>query len=164
MGAVPTVTNGPLSVSATVGSFWPMKFALIPVLTISQRIVPAENPPLPKLAASSRLMGRFFAGGAGTWHTSASVTPRIAASVITPSIVSVLIRGSVAPQSADPQPPATCLRGRPPRLPFSRDAIALAAVRVRPPAAPSCAAIQLFEPNTPSSKAGTYKSASSVGK
>jgi hypothetical protein len=54
-----------------------------------------------------------------------------------------------------PWPLTTTLASRRPRLPFSREAAALASLRVRPPAAPSCAAIQRFEPSTPSNKAGT---------
>ena len=52
-------------------------------------------------------------------------------------------------------PSTAVLRGRPPRLPFSHDAAPLAALRTRPPAAPSCLAIHRLEPNTPSSSAGT---------
>lgn len=47
------------------------------------------------------------------------------------------------------------LRGRPPRLPFSRDAAAFNAVSFRPPAEPNRAAIQRLDPNRPSSNAGT---------
>lgn len=49
---------------------------------------------------------------------------------------------------------ATCVFGLPPRLPFSRLACVLTALRALPPCAPSCAAIQDFEPNTPSNNAG----------
>ncbi len=59
---------------------------------------------------------------------------------------------------------AVICRGLPPLLPLSRDAAAFAPPRTRPPAAPRRAAIQLFDPSTPSSKAGTYKSASNSGK
>ena len=52
-------------------------------------------------------------------------------------------------------PGPTSLRGRPPRLPFSREAAALATLRLCPPAAPSRAAIQRLDPSTPSSRAGT---------
>jgi hypothetical protein len=47
------------------------------------------------------------------------------------------------------------LRGRPPRLPFSRDAAAFRGLRFRPPAAPRRPAIQLFEPSMPPISAGT---------
>ena len=58
--------------------------------------------------------------------------------------------------ASDYDPPAVAIsRGRPPRLPFSREAVALTGVRVRPPEAPSRAAIQRLEPSTPSKRAGT---------
>src|ERR1700674_3855905 len=56
------------------------------------------------------------------------------------------------------------IRGRPPSLPFSRLAAALASLRDFPPRAPMRAAIQRLEPSKPSSIAGTYRSASSFGK
>ena len=45
--------------------------------------------------------------------------------------------------------------GRPPFAPFARAAAALAGVEVRPPWAPSCAAIHFRDPNTPASSPGT---------
>ena len=56
---------------------------------------------------------------------------------------------------------ALCL-GRPPRLPFSREALVLAAVRREPPSLP-IRCIQRREPKVPSMSAGTYRSASSSG-
>lgn len=51
--------------------------------------------------------------------------------------------------------PVVTLRGRPPRLPFSREAAVLALLRTRPPDAPRRAAIQFLDPSKPSSSAGT---------
>ena len=48
----------------------------------------------------------------------------------------------------------TTLRGRPPRLPFSRLAVRLAALRARPPRSPIRAAVQRLDPSQPSSRAG----------
>jgi hypothetical protein len=44
--------------------------------------------------------------------------------------------------------------GRPPRVPFSRDALALAALRAEPPSSPICC-IHRREPKAPSMSAGT---------
>ncbi len=49
---------------------------------------------------------------------------------------------------------ATSFLGRPPRLPFSREAKALAWVDAWPPTLPIWAAIHRFEPRKPSSSAG----------
>ena len=59
--------------------------------------------------------------------------------------------------------PLTARRGRPPLRPLARAAAVFAADRALPPDAPSCAAIHLFEPNTPCISAGTYRSASNLG-
>ena len=56
------------------------------------------------------------------------------------------------------------LRGRPPSQPLARDARRFVGLVLLPPIAPNLAAIHLREPSTPSSKAGRYKSASSLGK
>ena len=59
---------------------------------------------------------------------------------------------------------ATAFLGRPPNLPLRRAAPALLGVTAAPPKRPRCSANQRREPKKPSSKAGTYKSASNSGK
>ena len=54
--------------------------------------------------------------------------------------------------------------GRPPILPFSREAAAFAGDLVSPPDLPMIPAIHFRDPRAPSSSAGRYRSASSLGK
>jgi hypothetical protein len=54
--------------------------------------------------------------------------------------------------------------GRPPILPFSREAAAFAGDLVNPPDLPMTPAIHFRDPTVPSSSAGRYRYASSLGK
>lgn len=62
--------------------------------------------------------------------------------------------GNSAPESRPRIQTITVFLGRPPSLPFSRDAAAFAEVLVTPPAFPISPAIHLREPKAPSSNAG----------
>jgi hypothetical protein len=68
------------------------------------------------------------------------------------------VTGSKGPEAAcrhSASYAASLSLGRPPRLPFSRDVLALAALRAEPPSSPICC-IHRREPNAPSMSVLTY--------